>query len=92
LIYPVSDRWRAYSQTAISLRTTDGTEIAREEIRIPQSGSYFWRVDEIFGTRALADAGPHPYAIVRDETCRLFGYHGVEGDAGSFSLDHMFGF
>jgi len=25
-------------------------------------------------------------------TCRLFGYHGLMGGNGSFSLDHMFGF
>jgi len=30
--------------------------------------------------------------LVRDLTCRLFGYHGLMDDAGGFSLDHMFGF
>jgi len=25
-------------------------------------------------------------------TCRLFGYHGLLGRDGAFSLDHMFGF
>jgi hypothetical protein len=30
--------------------------------------------------------------IVRDATCRLFGYHGLMDGAGGFSLDHMFGF
>jgi hypothetical protein len=50
-------------------------------------------VRELFGDKALAQAGPHPYVVVRDETCRLFGYHGVTNAAGgSFSLDHMFGF
>jgi hypothetical protein len=29
--------------------------------------------------------------VVRDTTCRLFGYHGLIGDR-AFSLDHMFGF
>jgi hypothetical protein len=29
---------------------------------------------------------------VRDTTCRLFGYHGLLGRDGAFSLDHMFGF
>ena len=74
------------------MRDTEGKEIARKDIQIAQSGSHFWRVDEIFDDAALAAAGRNPYVIIRDETCRLFGYHGVEGEAGSFSLDHMFGF
>jgi hypothetical protein len=41
-------------------------------------------------TRARAAIGA--YVIVRDTTCRLFGYHGLLGGDGSFSLDHMFGF
>jgi hypothetical protein len=92
LIYPSSDRWHPHSETSLTLRDTEGNEIARREIRIAQSGSVYWRVDDLFGEAALAMAGPHPYVIVRDETCRLFGFHGAENDAGSFSLDHMFGF
>jgi hypothetical protein len=43
--------------------------------------------------RATRDrAGINPYIIVRDATCRLFGYHGLLGEGGAFSLDHMFGF
>jgi hypothetical protein len=30
--------------------------------------------------------------LIRDPTCRLFGYHGLMDNAGGFSLDHMFGF
>ena len=30
--------------------------------------------------------------MIRDATCRLFGYHGLVGRNGAFSLDHMFGF
>jgi len=37
-------------------------------------------------------AGTGAYVIVRDTTCRLFGYHGLLGGDGAFSLDHMFGF
>jgi len=92
LIYPSSNRWLPHSETSLTLRGSDGSEIARREIRIAQSGSIYWRVGDIFGEAALAMAGPHPYVIVRDETCRLFGFHGAENDAGSFSLDHMFGF
>lgn len=92
LIYPTSQSWHPHSQTSLTLRGTDGKVIAKQDIKIPLSGSHFWRVGEMFGAGALGAAGPHPYVVVRDETCRLFGYHGVEGEAGSFSLDHMFGF
>jgi hypothetical protein len=30
--------------------------------------------------------------VIRDTTCRLFGYHGLIGRDGGFSLDHMFGY
>ncbi len=40
----------------------------------------------------LARAGAHPYVIIRDETCRLFGYQGAFAPDGSFGFDHMFGF
>ena len=42
--------------------------------------------------RRLRAAGPTGYVLVRDATCRLFGYHGLMDEAGGFSLDHMFGF
>jgi hypothetical protein len=45
-----------------------------------------------FGEAALRQAGSDGYVLVRDTTCRLFGYHGLMDDAGGFSLDHMFGF
>lgn len=92
LIYPVSQSWHAHSQTALSLRATNGEERACVEIRIPASGSRLLRVEELFEPDALTAAGEYPYVVVRDETCRLFGYHGVEGGDGSLSLDHMFGF
>jgi hypothetical protein len=51
-----------------------------------------WRVSDMFTADERAAAGTYSYVIIRDTTCRLFGYHGlVNGDA-SFSLDHMFGF
>lgn len=92
LIYPTSQSWHPHSQTTLTLRGTNGKEIAQRDIQIAQSGSFFWRVSEMFGHAALEQAGPHASVVARDETCRLFGYHGVEGEAGSFSLDHMFGF
>jgi hypothetical protein len=92
LIYPVSQSWLPHSSTSLLLRNTAGEDIAQGELRIPASGSRLWRVQDVFDEAVLTAAGPHPYMIVRDETCRLFGYHGVEGEEGSFSLDHMFGF
>jgi hypothetical protein len=92
LVYPSSAEWHPRSKTSLTLRDTNGKEVAHNEISIAQSGSHFWHVDEMFEAAALKAAGPNPYVIIRDETCRLFGYHGVEGQAGSFSLDHMFGF
>ncbi|HLY06365.1 MAG TPA: hypothetical protein VKR31_11520 [Rhizomicrobium sp.] len=92
LIYPVSGSWHPESRTVLLLRNANGNEIAHAELRIPASGSRLWRVQDVFDETSLAGAGAHPYVIVRDETCRLFGYHGVEGGEGAFSLDHMFGF
>lgn len=92
LIYPVSRAWHSHSQTVLFLRNGEGNDIARTELSIPASGSRLLCVQEIFDGAVLAGAGAHPYVIVRDETCRLFGYHGVEGGDGAFSLDHMFGF
>ena len=64
----------------------------RAHAAIPCSGSHHWRVSKTFEAKALEAAGEGAYVIIRDTTCRLFGYHGlVRGDA-SFSLDHMFGF
>lgn len=92
LIYPVSTSWHPESRTVLFLRNADGDEVAQAELRIPASGSRLLRVQDVFDGTARALAGVHPYVIVRDETCRLFGYHGVEGGEGAFSLDHMFGF
>jgi hypothetical protein len=86
LIYPVSSTWAESSETDLVLHAEDGSELARERVRIPRSGSFFWRVSEVFRGNKGA------YAVVRDTTCRLFGYHGLIDGKGRFSLDHMFGF
>lgn len=92
LIYPVSRPWRDFSATDLFLRNAKGEEVARERIEIPGSGSRLWYVDEVFDRDALRRAGDGCYVIIRDETCRLFGYHGLVSSNGSFSFDHMFGF
>ncbi|MEI9985042.1 MAG: hypothetical protein WDN69_18705 [Aliidongia sp.] len=91
LIYPASTAWCAKSATELILRNRAGDEIARRGIEIACNGSLFWRVSEMFDESARRDA-VGGYVVVRDTTCRLFGYHGLTGVGGRFSLDHMFGF
>jgi hypothetical protein len=92
LIYPVSDCWHPRSETKLMLRNRDGVETAAENVTIPASGSALLNIRDVFGEAVLARTGKHAYVVVRDETCRLFGYHAIRSTAGSFSLDHMFGF
>jgi len=92
LIYPASTPWHATSDTALSLHDGAGAEIAEAQVAIPCSGSLCWRYHEMFNAAVRARAGDNAYIVVRDATCRLFGYHGLLGAGGAFSLDHMFGF
>jgi hypothetical protein len=92
LIYPASLPWRATSATDIILHDAFGREIARQSLAIPCSGSRLWRYHALFDDAAREAAGPGAYAVIRDTTCRLFGYHGLIGRDGGFSLDHMFGY
>ncbi|MEO3434403.1 hypothetical protein [Inquilinus sp. CAU 1745] len=92
LIYAASTPWHATSDTHLILHDREGTEIASRAVAIPCSGSHFFKVSETFEKDELARAGDHAYVIVRDTTCRLFGYHGLMNGDVSFSLDHMFGF
>jgi hypothetical protein len=92
LIYPASLPWRAKSATDVILRDAGGAEIARQTLAIPCSGSHLWRYHEMFGDKVRKAAGPGAYAVIRDPSCRLFGYHGLIGRDGAFSLDHMFGY
>ncbi|GBQ72524.1 hypothetical protein AA103196_3086 [Ameyamaea chiangmaiensis NBRC 103196] len=92
LIYPVSRNWHAFSDTGLTLHDGSGAEIAQATLKIPASGSRMVRPGTLFGHAALARAGEDGYVLIRDLTCRLFGYHGVMDDGGRFSLDHMFGF
>jgi hypothetical protein len=92
LIYAASAPWHAHSSTTLQLIGSDGAPIAEHPVAIACYGSAMVFPDEIFGHAALAQAGSGGYVLVRDTTCRLFGYHGLMDDAGGFSLDHMFGF
>ena len=92
LIYPASTPWQATSATDIVLYDKSGHEVARERVAIPCSGSQFWRYHEVFAEPTRDRAGNDAYIIIRDATCRLFGYHGLLAQDGAFSLDHMFGF
>ena len=92
LIYPASTTWHAASATDLILHAGDGSEIARTKVAIARSGSFHFRAKETFGAADIAAAGENAYVLIRDTTCRLFGYHGLVADNGAFSLDHMFGF
>ncbi|HEX3401388.1 MAG TPA: hypothetical protein VHT74_13790 [Acetobacteraceae bacterium] len=92
LIYPASASWHAQSATALLLHDAAGEVIAEQHVAIACSGSAMVWPHTVFGEAALRQAGPDGYVLVRDTTCRLFGYHGLMDDAGGFSLDHMFGF
>jgi hypothetical protein len=92
LIYPASRPWRPTSTTEIILYDRTGCEKARANLAIPCSGSRLWRYSELFDEATRGRAGSGAYALVRDTTCRLFGYHALLDGGGAFSLDHMFGF
>ena len=92
LIYAASAAWAPFSSTALLLHDGEGAVIAESGLQIACSGSAMVWPDEAFGPALLRQAGPRGYVLVRDPTCRLFGYHGLMDDRGGFSLDHMFGF
>ncbi|MGH7153402.1 MAG: hypothetical protein ACREF3_05685 [Acetobacteraceae bacterium] len=92
LIYPASAAWHATSATTLLLHDRSGTVIAEAPVAIPCSGSAVVWPHRIFGDSSLRQAGATGYVLIRDTTCRLFGYHGLMDAAGGFSLDHMFGF
>jgi hypothetical protein len=92
LIYCASAAWHPRSATKLLLHDGAGQVIAEQSIAIACSGSAMVRPDAMFTAKALAAAGPLGYVLIRDESCRLFGYHGLMDEADGFSLDHMFGF
>ncbi len=92
LIYPASTPWHASSKTSLVLTNRQGEEVTAKEIAIPCGGSHHFRVSETFTAAEREAAGEDAYVLIRDVTCRLFGYHGLRNADESFSLDHMFGF
>ncbi len=92
LIYPASGPWHPVSATSLHLYDGSGKPMAEAPVQIACSGSMIVWPHTTFGAQAVAAAGPDGYVLVRDSTCRLFGYHGLMDEAGGFSLDHMFGF
>ncbi len=92
LIYPASAPWQAASDTHLILYDGSGAEVADQQVEIPCGGSLYWCYGDLFGAAEKAAAGDEGYVIIRDQTCRLFGYHGLQNGGESFSLDHMFGF
>ena len=92
LIYPASAAWAPMSRTMLLLHNSMGAVIAERPLEIACSGSAMIWPHEVFGDTLLDQAGALGYVLIRDATCRLFGYHGLMDDRGGFSLDHMFGF
>ena len=96
LIYAASAPWRPRSTTTLILHDAAGAPIAERPLSIACSGSATVWPHLAFGDALLEQAGEAGYVIIRDATCRLFGYHGLMDEAAdggtAFSLDHMFGF
>lgn len=95
LIYASSTDWHAESDTTLSLMNADGETVAERQVAIPCGGSYRFTQRGLFDAADCEAAGEAGYILIRDVTCRLFGYHGLMAGpdgAASFSLDHMFGF
>lgn len=92
LVYSSSTRWHETSDTALVLTAANGETIAERQVRIPCGGSHFFTHRTTFNERECAAAGDDGYILIRDTSCRLFGYHGLRHGDASFSLDHMFGF
>jgi hypothetical protein len=92
LIYPASTPWHAKSDTHLLLHDRNGEVIAEHTVEIACGGSLLWAPSDYFSEADMKAAGPEGYVIIRDTTCRLFGYHGLTNGEKAFSFDHMFGF
>jgi len=92
LIYPASAPWVEKSSTTLELYDASGEKLASRALEIACSGSVLVYPSAHFPADLLRAAGDTGYVLIRDATCRLFGFHGVDDRAGGFSFDHMFGF
>ncbi len=92
LIYPASTPWHPKSTTLLILHDAEGKPVAERKIEIACGGSFHWRLSEMFDRDERERMGGTGYVIIRDTTCRLFGFHGLVNGDRSFCLDHMFGF
>ena len=98
LIYPASTPWHETSDTHLMLHDGSGNIVAETHVEIACGGSFHFRLSELFDAESRTEAAKSGaagsgYVLIRDTTCRLFGYHGVIAhDGTAFSLDHMFGF
>ncbi|NIJ40951.1 hypothetical protein FHS78_001232 [Parvibaculum indicum] len=92
LIYPASTPWHEKSSTLLILHDAEGKPVAERKVEIACGGSFHWRLSEMFTAAEREKTGGAGYVIVRDTTCRLFGFHGLLNGTKSFCLDHMFGF
>ncbi len=92
LIYPASAPWHRLSETKLQLTDGNGAVVAEAPLAIPCSGSALVVAEDVFTPAEIQAAGARGYVLVRDTTCRLFGYHGLMTADGRFSMDHMFGF
>ncbi|MBX3488739.1 MAG: hypothetical protein KIS98_08035 [Parvibaculum sp.] len=92
LIYPASTPWHPKSTTLLILHDAEGKPVAERKVEIACGGSFHWRLSEMFDRDERERMGGTGYVIIRDTTCRLFGFHGLVNGDKSFCLDHMFGF
>jgi hypothetical protein len=91
LIYPASTPWHPRSETLLTLFDGAGRQVAEREVALACGGSLNWRYHATFDAGERRAAGDAAYIVVRDTTCRLFGFAGLLHDGVSFSFDHMFG-
>ncbi|MEX1153972.1 hypothetical protein [Parvibaculum sp.] len=92
LIYPASTPWHRKSSTLLILHNAEGKPVAEKKVEIACGGSLHWRLTEMFDAEERERMGGTGYVIIRDTSCRLFGFHGLVNGDKSFCLDHMFGF
>ncbi|MDD2862201.1 MAG: hypothetical protein PHI71_14205 [Acidiphilium sp.] len=90
LAYPSSAPWHRHSATTLILHDATGIPVAERALEIACSGSATVEPWSIF-TEAELGRATGGYVIIRDVTCRLFGYHGKRSGT-RISFDHMFGF